>query len=354
MGIHEVLKEQGYYVIGEIGVNYYDIAKENGTTPMEAAKLMIDKAKESGMDAVKFQTYKAETIASKFSPSYWDTSEEATTSQYDLFKKFDSFGYDEYKELADYCKQVGIEFFSTAFDFESADYLYDLMDIYKISSSDLSNLPFIKYQAEKGKTILLSTGASSMDEIHQAVETIESTGNKDIVIMHCVLEYPTPFEDANLNVISSLIKEFPDYVIGYSDHTRPDPQMDVVKTAVALGAKVIEKHYTLDKTLPGNDHYHAMDPDDMKVLKEGLEFQMKVRGQAVADLEAQAAARKNARRSIVLTQDVKAGTILTEDMLTFKRPGTGIAPGKVKEVIGRKVNQDLAEDTTLMEDMLEK
>ncbi|KXB37737.1 N-acetylneuraminate synthase family protein [Aerococcus christensenii] len=352
MSLFSVLENQGYYVIGEIGVNYYDIAKENEITPMEAAKLMIDKAKESGMDAVKFQTYKAKTIASKFSPSYWDTSEEKTTSQYELFKKFDSFGYEEYKELSEYCKQVGIEFFSTAFDFESADYLYDLMDIYKISSSDCSNLPFIEYQAKKGKPILLSTGASTLEEIRQAVRTIEKTGNKNIVIMHCVLEYPTPNEDANLNIIQTLIKEFPDYIIGYSDHTRPDSQMDIIKTAVALGAKVIEKHYTLDKTLPGNDHYHAMDPEDMKILKAGLEFQMKIRGKATADLEAQAAARKNARRSIVLTQDVKAGTALTREMLTFKRPGTGIAPKRINEIIGKTVKEDLPEDTTLMDDML--
>lgn len=352
MSIFDVVKKQGYYVIGEIGVNYYDIAIQNNQTPMEAAKLMIDEAKEAGMDAVKFQTYKAETIASKYSPSYWDTSEESTTSQYELFKKFDAFGFEEYQELSAYCKEVGIEFFSTAFDFESADYLNELMDIYKISSSDLSNLPFIEYQARKGKPVLLSAGASTLEEIHAAVETIEATGNKEIIILHCVLEYPTPYEDGNLDVIATLREEFPQYIIGYSDHTRPDKNMDVVKTAVALGAPVIEKHYTLDKTLAGNDHYHAMDPEDMKVLKEGLEFQMKIRGHKEINLDSQAAARKNARRSIVLTKDVTAGTELTGEMLTFKRPGIGITPGRVAEIIGRVVNQDILEDTTLTDDML--
>lgn len=352
MNIFEIVKNQGYYVIGEIGVNYYDIANENNQTPMEAAKLMIDRAKESGMDAVKFQTYKAGTIASKNSPSYWDTSEESTTSQYELFKKFDSFGYEEYKELSKYCQEVGIEFFSTAFDFESADYLDELMNIYKISSSDLTNLPFIEHQAEKGKPVLLSVGASTLEEIHKAVKTIEKTGNTDIIILHCVLEYPTPYEHANLDVIKTLKAEFPQYIIGYSDHTKPDSAMDVVKTAVALGAPVIEKHYTLDKTLPGNDHYHAMNPADMKKLKESLDFQMKIRGDKEINLESQSAARKNARRSIVLLQDLKKDTVLTEKMLTFKRPGTGISPSKINDVIGRIINRDLKEDTLLTEDML--
>lgn len=353
MNIFNVIKNQGYYVIGEIGVNYYDIATKSNITPMEAAKLMISEAKKSGMDAVKFQTYKAETIASKFSPSYWDTSEETTTSQYELFKKFDAFGFDEYKELSNYCNSLGIEFFSTAFDFDSADYLNELMDIYKISSSDLSNLPFIEYQANKGKPVLLSTGASTLPEIHNAVRTIEETGNKNIVLLHCVLEYPTPYEHANLEVIKTLREEFPEYIIGYSDHTRPDANMDVLKTAVLLGAPVIEKHFTLDKTLPGNDHYHAMDPKDMKKLKENLEFQMLIRGRKEIDLETQKAARKNARRSIVATQDIKVGTLLTRNMLTFKRPGTGISPALIDEIIGRAVKSDILEDQTMTEDMIE-
>lgn len=352
MTMFDIIKDQGYYVIGEIGVNYYDIAKKNNQTPMEAAKLMIDKAKESGMDAVKFQTYKAETLASKFSPSYWDTSEESTTSQFELFRKFDSFGQEEYKELSEYCKNVEIEFFSTAFDFESADYLNDLMNIYKISSSDLTNLPFIKYQAEKGKPVLLSTGASTMEEIKRAVETIEATGNKQIVLLHCVLEYPTPYSHANLEVIKTLQEEFPQYIIGYSDHTKPDEFMDVVKTAVALGAPVIEKHYTLDKTLSGNDHYHAMDPDDMKKLKKALEFQMEIRGSKVLNLETQEAARQNARRSIVAAKNILAGTALTREMLTFKRPGTGISPSELENIIGKTVIKDISEDTILTSDLI--
>lgn len=354
MSIYESIQNQGYYIIGEIGVNYYDIASKEGISPMQAAKKMIDQAKASEMDAVKFQTYKAETIASKYSPSYWDTSEESTRSQYELFKKFDSFGYEEYKELSNYCHEQGIDFFSTAFDFESADYLDELMDVYKISSSDLSNLPFIEYQAKKGKTILLSTGASTMEEIHRAVDVIESTGNSDIILLHCVLEYPTPYAHANLDLIKTLKAEFPDYTIGYSDHTKPDEQMDVIKTAVALGACVIEKHYTLDKSLAGNDHYHAMDPEDMKKLKKALDFQMTIRGSDEINLDTQQAARENARRSIVLTQDLPAGTVLTEDVLTFKRPGTGISPADIQQVIGKTLKNEMKEDSILKYEDIEK
>ena len=160
------------FLIAEIGVNYYDIAKKEKITNMDAAKLMIKEVKESGCDGVKFQTYKAETIASRNSPAYWDLNEEPTKSQFELFKKFDSFGNEEYKELANYCKKLGIKFLSTPFDFESVDYLDEYMDVYKISSSDLNNIPFIKKIASKKKPIILSTGASYMKEIDEAIKAI--------------------------------------------------------------------------------------------------------------------------------------------------------------------------------------
>ena len=151
------------FLIAEIGVNYYDIAKKENISNMDAAKLMVKEAKDAGCNAVKFQSYKANTIASKNSPAYWDTNEEPTTSQYELFKKFDSFGEEEYREIADYCNEIGIMFLSTPFDFDSIDYLDEFMDVYKISSSDLTNIPFIRKIAEKGKDIIISTGASNLD-----------------------------------------------------------------------------------------------------------------------------------------------------------------------------------------------
>ncbi|MCR5777142.1 MAG: N-acetylneuraminate synthase family protein [Lachnospiraceae bacterium] len=351
--IEKRMAEGKFVLIAEIGVNYYDIAAKMGISNMEAAKLMIKEAKESGIHAVKFQTYKAGTLAAKASPSYWDTTEEPTTSQFELFQKFDSFREAEYRELAEYSESLGIEFLSTAFDFESADYLDSMMNVYKISSSDLSNLPFIEYQAKKNKPILLSIGASNLDEIRRAVDTIRKVNDKKITLLHCVLEYPTPLEHANLAKIASLKAEFPDCYIGYSDHTKPTEECDVAKLAYVLGAQVIEKHFTLDKTLKGNDHYHAMDPIDAKKILAAIDRMDMLKGDAeLKCLDTESAARSNARRSIVANGDIPAGTVITEKMLTFKRPGTGISPSEIGKVIGREAAVTIEDDTILSMDMI--
>lgn len=348
------IKEKKFTLIAEIGVNYYDIAKKMEITPMEAAKLMVKEAKEAGIHAVKFQTYKANTLAAKQSPYYWDIKEEPTKSQYELFKKFDMFGYEEYKELSTYCKNIDIEFLSTAFDVESADYLESLMNVYKISSSDLSNLPFIEYQAKKNKPILLSAGASNEEEIDKAIETIRKVNSQPIVLLHCVLEYPTPYEHANLNKIVSLKNKYKDIFIGYSDHTKPDECYDIIKTAYNLGALVIEKHFTLDKTLKGNDHYHAMDPKDAKKIIEGIKFIDMIRGTyELKCLESEKVARSNARRSIVSLGEIKKGTKISKENLTFKRPGTGIAPSEIDNILGRTAKIDIQDDTILSYTMFE-
>lgn len=341
------------FLIAEIGVNFYDIAKKEGISDMDAAKLMVDEAKKCGVDAVKFQSYKAETIASRNSPAYWDLSEEPTTSQFELFKKFDKFGVSEYRELADYCKSVGIMFLSTPFDFESVDYLDEFMDIYKISSSDLTNIPFIKYIASKNKPILLSTGASTLSEIKQAVDAIEEVSTVDVAIMHCVLSYPTAYGDANLLMIKDLEEHFQDYEIGYSDHTKPDDNMAVLTTAYNYGATILEKHFTLDKTLKGNDHYHAMDPQDVVKFWDNVRFLAKINGMKIKQpLICESSARKEARRSIVASRNIKKGEEISDEDLTFKRPGTGIYPSRIDEVIGRIAKEDIPEDTILDFDML--
>lgn len=344
----EKLQKREFVLIAEIGVNYYDIAAKEHISNMDAAMKMVKAAKDAGIDAVKFQTYKAGKIAAKNSPSYWDTTEEAETSQYALFKKFDSFGYDEYLKLSRYCKKIGIEFLSTAFDNEAADYLDEMMDLYKISSSDLSNIPFIEYQAKKNKPIIISAGASNEDEIDAALQAIRKHNSQTIVLMHCVLEYPTPYEHANLNKIVSLKGKYSDIIIGYSDHTKPDISYDVIKTAYNLGATVIEKHFTLDKTLKGNDHYHAMDAQDAEKIIREIRFIDAIRGEyCIRCLESEQTARLNARRSLVTACDISKGQLITEEMLTHKRPGTGISPADIGYVIGRKANRDLPEDTIL-------
>ena len=342
------------FLIGEIGVNFYDIAKKENITPMDAAKLMIKEAKNAGIDAVKFQTYKAEKIASRNSPAYWDLDEEPTTSQFELFKKFDTFGPEEYRELAEYCREVGIMFLSTPFDFEAIDFLDDLMDVYKISSSDLTNIPFIKAIALKNKPIILSTGASTLKEIKEAVNAIEEVSNVDIGLMHCVLSYPTKDEDANLLMIKDIKEQFEGYDIGYSDHTKPDDKMLILTTAYLYGANIIEKHFTLDKTLTGNDHYHAMDVEDVKTFNENIELINKIKGKKVKQpLVCESLSRKEARRSIVASKDIKKGEEITRNNITFKRPGTGISPSKVDDIIGMNANEDITEDTLLTYEMLE-
>ena len=333
------------FIIAEIGVNYYEVAKKENIELVDAAKLMMKEAKDAGADAVKFQTYKAEMLASKDSPAYWDTKKEPTRSQYELFKSYDQFGEDEYRELANYSKRGNIIFLSTPFDYEAVDFLNDLMPVFKISSSDITNIPFIRYIAKKQKPIFLSTGASTIDEIKDAVSAIENERNNQIVIMHCILNYPTKYEDANLGMIKHLKKVFPDYLIGYSDHTLPDPNMLVLTTAVLFGAKIIEKHFTLDKSLKGNDHYHSMDPEDLRRFIDNLEMVKKIIGrEGKVPLDSELSARKYARRSIVAKMDIPEDTVISEDMLTFKRPGTGIGPNFWENVIGKKAKRDIKED----------
>lgn len=341
------------YLIAEMGVNFYDTAKQMNITPLEAAKLYIDKAAEAGIDCAKFQSYKANTIVSKNSPAYWDTTKEATKTQYELFQKFDSFGEKEYRELCEYTHSKGMDFTSTPFDYASADYLYDMVDFYKISSSDLSNIPFIKHIGKKGKPVYMSVGASYLSEVDEAVRALKEVGCKDIVIFHCVLSYPTDPKNANLRIIETLKKDFPDVRVGFSDHVAPDETMMTLATAYLLGAVVIEKHFTLDKTLPGNDHYHAGDPSDFKKAIENFKWIDDVLGSPEKTvLDCELVPRREARRSLVLTRDMKAGEVIKESDLMPKRPGTGISPKFADIVIGRSVKEDLKEDTILTWDMV--
>lgn len=336
------------FIIAEVGVNYYDIAKKENIEPIEAAKLMIKDAANAGADAIKFQTYKAEKLVSKYSPAYWDVIKESTTSQYELFKKYDKFEEDGYSELAKYAKERKIIFMSTPFDNEAVDFLDALMPVFKISSSDITNIPFIKYIAKKQKPIFLSTGASTIDEIKEAVSTIENEGVNQVVIMHCILNYPTKYEDANLGMIKDLKKTFPDYLVGYSDHTLPDLSMLVLTTTVLFGARVIEKHFTLDKSLKGNDHYHSMDPEDLRRFVDNSDLLEKIIGKEIKEpLESESSARKYARRSIVAKIDISGDTIITEDMITFKRPGTGISPKFLEKVIGKIAKRDIGKDKVI-------
>ncbi|WP_296861752.1 N-acetylneuraminate synthase family protein [uncultured Methanobrevibacter sp.] len=330
------------YLIADIGVNYYDIAQKEEISAMEAAKLMILEAKKAGIDAVKFESYKTENIISRNFPE-----------QFDLFKKYDEFGRDEFFELSEYCNELKIKFLSTPLDYESADYLDEFMDIYPIASSDLTNIPFIQYIAKKNKPMLLLTGAATLNEVKIAVRAIEEVSTVDIAILHSVLAYPTDYKDANLAMIKDLAQNFPNYEIGYSDHTKPDSNMFVLTAAYNFGADIIEKHFTLDKSLPGNDHSHSMDPEDVMIFKTNIGFLSQIKGMKNKQpLICESLAKRDARKSIVLTKDIKKGDVITSDIIAFKRPGIGISPAEIDDVVGKTALVDIAEDTIIDFDML--
>ena len=327
------------YIIAEVGVNH------EGS--MEKAKLMIDQAKAGGAHAVKFQSYKAETLASKNSPAYWDQTKESTSSQFKLFKKYDSFWKNEYEELKSYCDKVGIEFMSTPFDITSSNFLNDIINVFKISSSDLTNKPFIKHICEFGKPIILSTGASTLEEIKETVSWI-APYKLHLSLLHCVLNYPTPNEHARLKKIEELKEHFSNHLIGYSDHTLPQEMIPCVSAAL-LGAKIIEKHFTFDKTLPGNDHYHSMDINDLKKFTSTMNLlDQLLKSDDFDNLKSQQKAILNASRSLVTSKSLKAGTIIIQEHLTFKRPAHGISPKDFEQVIGKKLLVDLEEDEQIM------
>ena len=326
------------YIIAEAGVNH------EGS--MNLARRLIDESADSGADAIKFQTYKADTIASKNSPSYWDLKSEPTTNQHSLFKKYDKFWKKEFEDLANYCINRNIQFLSTPFDFESAEFLNDLMPLFKISSSDITNLPFIEFQCSFNKPIILSTGASKLWEIHEAVEVIDNNNNP-LCLMHCILNYPTDDNDANLGMILDLKENFPSKTIGYSDHTLPK-EMDTLLYSWLLGAEVIEKHFTFDKKLPGNDHYHAMDKSDLKIFIEKIGNAQKLVGLIKkGPIKKESISRKNARRSIIANCDIKVGEIITASHLTLKRPGFGIHPRYIQSIVGRKAAVNIQSDDIL-------
>jgi N-acetylneuraminate synthase len=337
----ERMRDANPYVIAEIGVNHGGDFKK--------ALELIDLAVSGGADAVKFQSYKAERIASRYSPAYWDTSKEPTKSQFELFKKYDSFGEDEYVRLASYCRGKDVDFLSTPFDSGAVDFLEPLMPAYKIASADITNRPFLRQIAGKRKPVLLSTGASTLAEIETALAILDAGGADGVALLHCVLNYPTPNENAHLGMIKGLSRCFPERMIGYSDHTVPDGDMTALVTAYHLGARIIEKHFTYDKTLPGNDHYHAMDMHDLSRFRS---FIAKVNELGCAEelkrpLPEEAPARQHARRSIVAARIIEAGERISEEAITYKRPAHGISPLFWDEVIGKTALVRIDEDKPL-------
>ena len=314
-------------IIAEAGVNH------NGS--IELAKKMVEVAKECGVDYIKFQTFKADKIANKFAmqADYQTRNLHEESSQVEMLRKLELKDND-FILLRDYCEEIGIKFMSTPFDLESIDYLAQLgMDNRRVRPGEITNLPYLRKIASKGIPVIMSTGMCRLGEIEDALDILYKGGmsTEQITLLHCNTEYPTPMTDVDLRA-----------KVGYSDHTRG---IEVPIAAVAMGATVIEKHFTLDKTLPGPDHVASLEPSELKAMVDAIrniELASGTSAKRVSSSE-----RKNiavARKSIVAAKDIKAGECLTEDNLTVKRPGSGISPMLWDSVIGKKAIRDFAAD----------
>jgi N-acetylneuraminate synthase len=313
------------YIVAELNSSH------NGN--VETAKQMILSAKECGCDCVKFQSWSAETL-------YCDEYYRNNPISRRIVDKF-SLSEEQLTELSLYCKEVGIDFSSTPYSVEEVDYLVDVAKapFVKISSMEINNLPFLKYIAEKDIPIVLSTGMSTLDEIETAVQTIEEAGNKQICILHCVSVYPAEAGIINLNNLVMLKERFPDYVIGYSDHTIGS---EVAAASVALGASLIEKHFTLDRKKMGMDNSMATEPKEMAELVVACRNVYSAMGtKERVLLEGEEEQRLKMRRSLVVTRDVHRGEKLTANDIEAKRPGNGIPPADIGSVVGKTVTQDI-------------
>jgi N,N'-diacetyllegionaminate synthase len=325
-------------IIAEAGVNH------NGD--MALAKELIAAAAEAGADLVKFQTFIAANIISRNAPKaeYQKGATDPRESQQEMVRKLELTRENHLEMIAE-CEKQGIGFFSTAFDKDSIDLLEELggADIVKVPSGELTNLPYLRYLTRHGKHVLLSTGMANLGEIEAAINVVEQAGTpRDrITVLHCTTEYPTPMEDVNLRAMVNIGKAF-GVSVGYSDHT---PGIDVPIAAVALGAKVIEKHFTLDRNLPGPDHRACLEPHEIKAMVEGIRNIEKALGDGIKRPSPSELKNKPiARKSLVAARPIKAGEPFSEENMMAKRPGTGISPMQWDEVIGRRAPRDFSED----------
>ncbi|MHA2024030.1 MAG: N-acetylneuraminate synthase family protein [Candidatus Thorarchaeota archaeon] len=322
------------YIIAEIGVNY--------DNDMKYAEDLIKASKRAGVDAVKFQTYTPSKIVAISSPKYWEDDKPEET-QHQFFERSNTFYHEETKELARLCQVNDISFMSTPFDLDSVKLLDDLgVPAFKIASADITNFPLLRKVAKTGKPIILSTGASSIGEIEDAAETVEAERNENIILLHCILAYPTPVEHSNLLMIKNLRDIFPRYEIGWSDHVIPDDSVIVPTIAAVLGASVIEKHFTTDRSRPGNDHFHSVDEQLMTKLVRNVALAKASMGEYLKrSLPIEEPARLNARRSIAAYLPIEKGEKFTERNLIMLRPGSGIHPRFLEHIIGRKAKSDV-------------
>jgi len=322
-------------IIAEAGVNH------NGS--LDIAKKLVDEAKKAGADIVKFQTFDVDAITSRFAEmaEYQKENIGEVKSQKEMLSEL-TLKHEEYIELSKYCEKVGIKFLSTPFDFPSIDFLDGIgCDIWKIPSGEVTNFPYLKKIAETKKPVILSTGMSTLEEVKAAVEVLNSFGTTDIVLLHCTTQYPTPYESVNLNAMLTMKAET-GLPVGYSDHTKG---IEVPIAAVAMGATIIEKHFTLDRNMSGPDHKASLEPNELKQMVDSIrhiELAMGSGEKKPADIEI--GNMKIARKSIIAARDITKGDFFTEDNLTTKRPGNGLSPMLWNQVIGTMAMRDFKED----------
>ncbi|MGD0516141.1 MAG: N-acetylneuraminate synthase [Thermoguttaceae bacterium] len=343
IGGKKVGLDQPCFIIAEAGVNH------NGDLDM--ALQLVEAARAVGADAVKFQTFRAEKLASALAvkASYQVETTGAAESQLQMLKRLE-LSPQSHSDLIAHCRGQGIIFLSSPFDEESADFLETLqVPAFKIPSGEIVNIPFLSQVARKGKPIILSTGMATLGEVETAVNTIREAGNPGLVLLHCVSNYPAAPADVNLRAMQTMAKAF-QVPVGYSDHVLGN---EVAFAAVAMGACVVEKHFTLDRNLPGPDHRASLEPDELTALVQGIRTVEKALGDgckrpAASEADTAAAARK----SLVAAKDILAGTVLSLDMIAVKRPGTGLPPSMSDFVLGRKLRRNVAKNSLLTLDDL--
>lgn len=323
------------FIIAEAGVNH------NGK--LELAKQLVNKAKDAGVDCIKFQTFISENLVSKFAnkADYQKQPADSGENQLDMLRKLE-LSFDEFIELDAYCTSRKIQFLSTPFDFESIDFLDNLdMGIWKIPSGEINNLPYLIKIAKTHKPIILSTGMSTLEEVGEAMDVLNAHGGGTITILHCTTEYPAPFLDVNLKAMDTLRQKFK-VSVGYSDHTIG---IEIPIAAVVMGATIIEKHFTLDRNMEGPDHQASLEPHELKSMVSAIRNVELAMGSS--DKKPAESEKKNmtiARKSIIACHNIKEGELFTENNITVKRPGNGISPMQWFEVIGKKAVRDFEED----------
>lgn len=330
-------------IIAEAGVNH------NGS--MELAKQMVDKAKEAGADYIKFQTFQPEKLVSKYAQKaeYQKKATGNEESQLEMLQKL-ALTQSDFRELKNYCEQVGIGFLSTPFDLDSIDFLESLdMDFWKIPSGEITNLPYLIKIAQTGRPIVMSTGMCQMEEIEEALMWLKKSGAGEMTLLHCNTQYPTPMEDVNLHAMQSLKHQF-GFPVGYSDHTEG---IEVPIAAAALGATVLEKHFTLDKTMEGPDQAASLAPEELAAMVRAVRNIERALGSGEKGVTAsETANRAVARKSIVAAGSIRKGETFGEENLTIKRPGAGISPMHWFELLGKTAQRDYSEDELIAEEEL--